>query len=342
MPRPGWRAPLFTPRQKKVLSAVTARIQQLYSILQSGNKILKESHSKSEYSAFCIQRFVGSAMNRFFSAKFEILSNTKIKLKRSKRCMECVRTENILREVRDLLKSPAMTFDKLQSEMKAILEKVVMVPGNNEVERSSDTVINEFIECINKTKEESREVAAAMKLSKEATAKLKDQINKAFADGYYGDESSVPDLQRAARELLARNSEFLDSHYGTLHREIARHKVIIKDGCLDCLTAQVNRFEQMIEGLRDYLQPLRRMIPTTITQEMIDKKEATCLVCLDVLPIGFPSAYSCPGCHHVFDKDCISKWLKENTNCPHCRHMLRARVNLADTMDQLHPFFNTY
>ena len=325
MPPPYGTSPQYIWHHKKVLAAVNERIRQLNSILQYGNRVLKEARSKSQYSAFSIQRFVGSALNRFFANKFEILSNAKIRLKRSKRCHECVRTGNCLEEVNVLLVSPSMTFDKLQSDMKAILEKVVMVP-NYEVESNSDAVINEFNECITKTKEESRELEAAMKLSKEASAKLKDQLNKAFADGYYGDESSVPALQIPAKQILEKHYAFIEMHihHFELAEEIGKHEAIIAEGCVDCLAAQVDEFEQMIERFRDSLERRHHFERTDITQEMVDKEKATCPVCLDNLPVGFTSAFTCPGCHHVFDKNCISTWLKKQTVCPHCRFKLRA------------------
>ena len=307
----------YPSKQKKVLCAVNERIQQLNTILQSGNRTLKEARSKSQYSAFCIQRFVGSAMNRFFSMKFEILSNAKIRLNRSKSCRECAMTEKCLREVTDLVNSPAMTFDQLQSDIGVILEKVLMV-GSNEVERSSDAVINEFTECISKTKEESRELEAAMKLSKEAAAKLKDQLKKAFADGYTGDESSLPQLKRAAKEIRTRHADFIASaHNKKLNEEIERHRRLMNHGCVDCVAAHAIEFEAAIESIRQSI-----MERTTITQAMIDQEKATCPICREDLPLGFTSALSCPRCHQVYDKTCMGKWLSEHTNCPCCRQEL--------------------
>ena len=375
MNTPNWTSVKNNLRLSNALSAVDDKIKQLNRILQKGNRILKEANSKSEYSAFCIQRFLGSSFNRFVSTKLEILVNARSTyLKQSKHCDTCITV------VMDLLKSPSLTFDKLETNMTVILSNVA-ISEKYELESNSDTATNELIECINKTKEESRELEAAMKLSKEVSAKLKDQLNKTSGEGNHDviiDKADLEKVQLAAKEITDRISQLLDdlkpesalylsagineravlealafvydSYLTELSQEVQQlHKANYND-CVDCFPAQVEKvkveFEssetrkhllKIIKGVKDVLDPTHNMEQTSITQELKDKEKATCPICLDDLPIGFTSALSCFGCHQVFDKDCISRWLSENRKCPHCRQELRAEfMNMSETLEQLY------
>eukprot|EP00299_Pterocystis_sp_00344_P011378 c5296_g1_i1.p1 GENE.c5296_g1_i1~~c5296_g1_i1.p1 ORF type:complete len:404 (+),score=89.77 c5296_g1_i1:41-1213(+) len=65
-----------------------------------------------------------------------------------------------------------------------------------------------------------------------------------------------------------------------------------------------------------------RQLPTIkITEEdLIDESNGTCSICLDSHSI---SEIACRlPCGHLFHRDCVTEWLKQNCTCPVCRYEL--------------------
>ena len=256
----------YRSKQRKVYSEISYQIQQLKLILCSGNKVLKTALQNSPYAAGCIQRFVGTALNRFISAKLEILVNARNKLIRSRRCKKCIKEAKCTEEVKDIVWRSNMNFDRLESEMTAVLKKAVREPEDGKVEKqkSSHPVIAEFIKCINTTKGESSGPDAAVKISREASAKLKDQLNKASKEEETDDEAEFAKVQLASEEIQTRIANFLSlsSEESTLY-------------------SQAGDDERMIlSELSDSFKSCKRVYMPQALQLSIAEQDGGCINCL--------------------------------------------------------------
>ena len=67
-----------------------------------------------------------------------------------------------------------------------------------------------------------------------------------------------------------------------------------------------------------YKRYKRRKNIETLNQDLMSTSSSVCSICLDY--------YDDPeiklnklSCNHVFHKDCIQEWLKNNNTCPECR-----------------------
>jgi len=61
----------------------------------------------------------------------------------------------------------------------------------------------------------------------------------------------------------------------------------------------------------------RRRIET-LNDNLISTSSAICSICLDDYSDPEIKLNKLP-CHHVFHKECIQEWLKNNDTCPECR-----------------------
>lgn len=82
-------------------------------------------------------------------------------------------------------------------------------------------------------------------------------------------------------------------------------------------------FTQLFGNLANQQQAPSNSLPTdpAFVQSLpaADKTDdCECYICLEKLQESKPTS-KLP-CGHAFDKDCIEKWLKNNSKCPCCRH----------------------
>ena len=109
--------------------------------------------------------------------------------------------------------------------------------------------------------------------------------------------NSVSNVQRILRGQIQHNNAIhnINSNLETENRPKYRYVSPVKEE----LEVEKMNFALYNKGKNGDLEPI------------------TCCICLD--NIIFAQHIYILSCKHIYHKNCLRKWLKENSNCPYCR-----------------------
>ena len=244
--RPKWNQ---QSEKQRLLSALDSKIQKVRSILRCGEEIVRKSQSSS--SGESNGRVFITALPLFLSAKLETLVKARCNLQRSEGCTKCVK------EAQVIVSKPEMSFFGLDSTLKLMQEKTVVDPMA-EFERAikkSDlnTVMKEFIECFNKTKEESTDLEAERNIRNEALAKIEELIKASREEEKSDIDANLAILKAEAQEIIQHKNQVVDNLNMILQKrgdlELAAYEDRISNELSTQVTADLTQMDVLFEQL---------------------------------------------------------------------------------------------
>lgn len=152
------------------------------------------------------------------------------------------------------------------------------------------------------------------------------EIDLLAASSYF-EASQDLELFRAALTWVQDRTEHRDVRESMVDEEYwprAIREAVQADGA---------RNNGMVPARRDSVEALEKVRYEELG--FLNLLEDQCRICLDDFSEGKEKTFRKMPCSHVFDEDCIFRWLRTSHSCPLCRHKLPVAKNVIGEIDRL-------